>query len=241
MGLRLLQELKCPAEHPLVYGAVQFLLETFNHSTKAWRVAPSDTNDFPHAPWWDDEYGSLADTFDDFVVIPRAQILSSLLHYSTLVPRDWLQELTEHTVSAIENAEDALGGGGDALRYALDLAEAEKLPQRFRDRLLPKLREVTIAVVSQDPDEWGTYCAPPLKIAPTPRSVVADLLEPALQAHLDYQIAHQSPEGTWEPVWSWGDAYPGAWHQARHEWRGHLTLDTLTSLKAFGRLAEVQA
>ena len=118
------------------------------------------------------------------------------------------------------------------------LAEAENLPPHDRERLIPKLRTVTMAVVSQNPDEWGTYCAPPLKIAPTPQSIVADLLEPALQTHLDYQIVHQSLEGTWEPVWTWGDIYPKAWAQARNEWRGHLTLETLTSLRAFGRIVE---
>jgi hypothetical protein len=239
MALRLLQEVECPPEHPLVYGAVQFLLHTFDRSVGVWRVAPPDSNNFPHAPWWNDEYGSLADTFDDFSIIPRAQIVASLLHYSNLVQSDWLQELTDHTVSAIEAAEvDALGGGGDALRYALDLAEAQDLPLHFKDRLLLKLRAATLEVVSQNPDEWGTYCASPLKIAPVPQSVVADLLEPALQRHLDYQIEHQTPEGTWEPVWSWGASFPDAWHQARQEWRGHLTLETLTSLKAFGRLEE---
>jgi hypothetical protein len=237
MALRLLQEVNCPPEHPLVYGAVQFLLDTFDQTTRVWRVAPLDANDFPHAPWWHDEYGSLADTFDDFAIIPRAQIIGTLLHFSTLVPRDWLQDLTDQAVLAIEHADvEAFGGGGDALRYALDLAESENLPLHFRERLLPKLRAATLSVVSQDPDEWGTYCAPPLKIAPKPNSIMANLLDSALPVHLDYQVAHQSPEGNWEPVWDWGDTFPEAWQQARQEWRSHLTLDTLTSLRAFGRL-----
>ncbi len=132
MGLRILQEVQCPAEHPLVYGAVQFLLERSIAGAEVWRVAPPDTNDFPHAPWWNDEYGSLADTFDDFPSFPGPRFVGSLLHYSISYLRDWLQELTEHTVSAIETAKiDSFGGGGDALRYALDLAEAENLPPHF--------------------------------------------------------------------------------------------------------------
>ncbi len=46
----------------------------------------------------------------------------------------------------------------------------------------------------------------------------------------------QTPEGTWEPTWTWGGFYPEAWEQAKTEWRGHLTLETLASLEAFGRL-----
>lgn len=239
IGLRMLEELQCSAEHPMVGKAVHFLLATFDHRRVVWRVAPHDTNSFPHAPWWHDEGGSLARTFNDFQITPRAQIVGLLHHYSPLVPADWLSDVTENTVAAIETMEaDAFGGGGDSLCYALSLAETEALPQPFKDRLIPKLRTVTLAVVSRDPQKWESYCAPPLKIAPSPESIVADLLRDDLQVHLDYQIDHQRPEGTWEPNWTWGDFYPDDWEQAKREWRGHLTLDTLTALRAFGRIEE---
>jgi hypothetical protein len=93
-------------------------------------------------------------------------------------------------------------------------------------------------VVSRDPGEWGSYCISPLKIAPTPQSPVADLIWADLQAHLDYQITHQSPEGSWDPVWDWGEAYAEAWEQARIEWQGYLTLETLTSLRAYDRIED---
>jgi hypothetical protein len=237
IGLRLLKELQCSTEQPLVYHAVQYLLTTFDHGTKVWRVAPRNTNLFPHAPWWHDEFGSLADTFDDFQIIPRADILGLLHHYSALVPADWLENVTEHTVATVVALDNGgFGGGGDSLRYALNLAETDNLPQRFKNHLIPKLRAVTLAVVSHDPQEWVSYCAPPLKIAPTPQSITADLLGDDLQMHLDYQIDHQTSEGTWEPTWTWGDFYPDVWEKAKLEWRGHLTLETLTTLWHFGRV-----
>ncbi len=73
-------------------------------------------------------------------------------------------------------------------------------------------------------------------LATSPRSIVADLLAEDLQMHLDYQIEHQTPQGTWEPTWSWGKFYPETWEQAKQEWRGSLTLDTLTTLRAFDRI-----
>ncbi len=54
--------------------------------------------------------------------------------------------------------------------------------------------------------------------------------------HLDYQIMHQTPEGPWDPDWSWGGSYPESWKQAKQEWRGQRTLETLTALRAFGRI-----
>jgi hypothetical protein len=235
IGLRTLQELDCPADHPLVRGAVRFLRETFDPQTRVWRVVPEDTNAFPHAPWWHDAEGSLARSFDDFLVIPRAQIVGLLHHYAGLVAADWLDEVTESTVTAIETIK--LGtGGGDDLVYALSLAETGALPDRYERRLSSRIRAVVPATVSHNREEWNSYCITPLKVAPSPQSSVADLLWDVLQAHLDYQIDHQTPEGTWDPVWTWGDLYPVAWQEARREWRGSITLDMLASLHTFGRI-----
>lgn len=237
IALSILKELECPPDHPMVTNVIRFLRETFDEQARVWRAVPRDANDYPHAPWWHDDGGSLARTFDDFLVIPRAQLVGMLHHYSTLVSADWLEALTEDTVTAIETLEDdAFGGGGDTLRYALELAEAKGLPQRFKSRLTPRLRALTEHVVCRAPQEWTGYCAAPLKIAPSPDAATADVLEESLQTHLDYVIDHQTPEGTWEPTWTWGDFYPDVWEVAKHEWRGHLTLETLTSLQAFGRV-----
>jgi hypothetical protein len=237
IGLRVLHEVGCASDHPLVSGAVQFLLEAFDEEKRVWPATPHDANEHPHAPWWHDDDGSLARTFDEFVIIPRAQIVGLLHRYADLVPSAWLDAVTADTVVTIEALEDdAFAGGGDALRYALDLAETEPLPQHLKDRLIPRLRSHADRIVCRDPGEWGEYCPTPLKIAPSPRSVVADLLRDELGAHLDYAIGQQTAQGTWEPSWTWGDFYPQVWKQAELEWRGHLTLETLTSLHAFGHI-----
>ncbi len=239
MGLSILAELRCGHDHPMVANAVRFLRQTFDEQALVWRVIPRDANDYPHAPWWHDDGGSLARTFDDFLVIPRAQIVGLLHHFSTLVPADWLDALTEATVTAIETLEDdAFAGGGDALRYALGLARTESLPGRFRDRLVPRLRELATRLVSRDPHEWSDYCATPLTIAPRQHSILAEALWDDLQVNLDYLIDQQLPDGTWEPTFTWGEFYPEAWAEAEREWRGHLTLETLTSLHSFGRVAQ---
>jgi hypothetical protein len=239
IGLHILHCLGCSARHEMVQPAVDYLLNTFEPQSMTWRVAPQDTNAYPHAPWWHDEEGSLTRTFDDFLVIPRAELVSLLYIYADRVPAGWLEEVTEATVVAIEGLEtEKFGGGGDTLRYALTLAETEGLPPSYRERMLPRLRRIAQEIVCREPEQWGGYCPTPLKIAPSPRSPVADLLEDSLQPHLDYQIEHQAADGSWEPVWTWGDMYPGIWEVARQEWQGILTLDNLASLRAFGRIEE---
>lgn len=236
IALRLLLELGCDDDHPLVQEAVHWLLNAYDPEAEVWRVVPRDANDHPHAPWWHDKGGSLARTFDGFVVIPRAELVGLFHQIPSLVPGRWLQTLTERTVADLERIEPLGSGGGDDLAYALRLAQAPGLPGALRERLLGRIRSVVPAVVSRDPAVWDSYCIAPLKVAPTPGSPVADLIEDEIQAHLDFVIKRQTAEGAWDPVWTWGDAYPEDWAQARQEWQGELTLGALTSLWAYGRL-----
>jgi hypothetical protein len=237
IALGVLREVGAGADHPPVQDAVAYLLDTFDAERRVWRVVPEDVNDYPHAPWWHDEGGSLAQTFDDFLIVPRAQLLAHLHAYPTLAPPTWLRDVTGRTVAVVEGMDvETFGGGGDSVRYALDLAEAPGLAPDFRQRLLTRLRPVVDALVVRDPDRWSEYSMQPLKIAPTPHTPVADVLAGDLERNLDYLIETQKPNGAWEPNWTWGDFYPGAWEVAKAEWMGHLTLENLTTLRAYGRL-----
>jgi hypothetical protein len=236
IGLRMLRELGCQADHQMVRKAVAYLITTYDDAAQVWRVVSPDTNLFPHAPWWHDEDGSLARRFDGFRIIPRALVLGSLHYYSTLVSVGWLDKVTEETVRCIETVEVLGEGGGSDLEYAISLVETDSLPQHYAARLKARIREAIPAVVVRDPVKWDSYCVTPLRIVPSPQSFGADLIHDELQRHLDYQVTQQTPEGTWEPVWSWGGNYPEVWAQAKLEWCGHLTLETLTQLNAFGRI-----
>jgi hypothetical protein len=227
------------ADHEIVRRALAYLGESLDPQARVWRVVALDANEHPHAPWWHDENGSLARTFDGYRIIPRAQIVGLLWHYTGTAPMDWLEPLTEQTVSDIETIEPFGTGGGDDLHYALSLAETEALPERFKARLVVRLRKAIPAAVSRDPAQWRSYSIRPLKVVASPASIAADLLRDEVQANLDYLIDEQTPEGSWDPVWSWGDAYPADWEQARLEWRGHLTLEALKKLQAFGRIPAV--
>jgi len=237
IALRTLRQVGAGAGHPLVSGAIQYLLNSYDAASRTWRAVPTEANDHPHAPWWhDDGQGSLARTFDDFQIIPRAGIVALLHNYSSAVPGSWLSEITEDTVVAIETTEQLGSGGGDDLAQALRLAESESLPEPARARIVARVRSVVPGAISRNPAEWAQYTMQPLKVAPYPQSPVADLIWDELQENLDYKVDAQAGDGAWEPNWTWGDFYPEAWEQARREWRGHLTLETLTTLQAFGRL-----
>ena len=128
LGLQILKEVGCSSEHPLVRQAVDYLLETYNRQLDGWRVVPEDASEYPHAPWWHEDNGSLAETFDGFRIIPRAQLVGLLVDYSDLVPESWLSYLLQTTVGYIVNVDKLGTGGGDDLHYASRLAETRGLP-----------------------------------------------------------------------------------------------------------------
>jgi hypothetical protein len=236
IGLQMLSALGCSAGESLVQRAVAYLQTTYQEETGVWRVAPVDVNSYPHAPWWHDQDRSLERTFDEFRIIPRALVLAGLQHYASLLPASWLNRVTEETVDYIEHVPELGGGGGSDLEYVITLAETRGLPRRWARRLDSRIRQVIPSVVVGDPERWGSYCLSPLRVISTPETIGADLIADPVKMHLDYQIDHQSADGTWDPVWSWAEAYPESWRKALQEWRGHLTLKTLMQLSAFKRI-----
>lgn len=216
--------------------ALFYLLTTLNPKKLIWRPTSHQTYLHPHAPWWRDKRGSLAKTFDNFKIIPRALILSSFWHYCHLLEVNWLENITEEVVNTIEHLDDFGSGGGSDIEYTIHLAQAKNLPMHFKDRLEKRILQAVPRVVERDPEKWHAYCITPLRLAPTPDTLGADLIDEVIQQHLDYLIENQSPDGAWDPTWTWGDAFPKVWPTAKQEWRGHLTLQALLSLRAYGRI-----
>jgi len=236
IALRMIARLDCEEGDELVPSAIDYLIATLDRKQLTWRAVPHDANEAPHAPWWHDEDGSLAKTFGDFQIIPRALILGSLHTYAALMPRDLLLRLTDATIQAITELPTLGTGGGSDLEYVAYLAQAPGLPQASRDLLTERVAAAVPKTVITDPGKWSGYCLTPLRAAPYPTSLGAASIRDALEAHLDWTIDHQAADGAWEPTWSWFGSYPKVWPQAEGEWRGILTLDTLLSLRAFGRL-----
>ena len=56
--------------------------------------------------------------------------------------------------------------------------------------------------------------------------------------NLDFEIEQQAEDGSWSPNFSWGDQYPEAWQTAKKEWQSRFTVDTLKTLRDFGRIEQ---
>jgi hypothetical protein len=232
IGLRELARLDASPDEPLVRGAVAYLLANLEPGTLVWRILPHGAAaTAPHAPWWDDADGSLERTFNGCLLSPRAELLAYLWRWASLVPGEVLAAVSASTAAAIEKDE----AGGD-LPPLIALASEPAVPDWLRGLARDHLRLHGPRNVQRTAEEFRSYGLPPFWLAPVPDSPAADLIEGALREHAAYLVSTQTPDGCWEPNWSWFGREETGWEQACEEWRGELTLRNLRAFRAFGLL-----
>ena len=234
LGLSILHEVGAGSDDPMVQSAMGYLMGSYEADTKVWPIIPNHhPNDFPHAPWWHDD-GNLRRNFGQFLANPRADIVGYLFTYADCVPDGFPEEMAAAIIAHMDSYGDKVDMHD--LACYVETAEKPALPSTIRSQLLPKLRHSLLATIETDPAKWGGYTPKPLAYIHSPQSHFADLMPEAIAANLDDVIARQQSDGSWTPPWSWGDAYPDVWEQAKNEWAGVLTLNTLRQLQAFERL-----
>jgi len=224
-GLDLLRDLGVGGSEPLVRGALAWLVERFDPDLPGWRCVPPEVDAFPHAPHWSWALHAPGGPWDP-LVIPGARLSSHFSHWREAAPASIAERLTGAFVRHVTQLTREIGP--DGLVYAASVEN---------DAVRARMRELARANVSRDPSTWTSYCAKPLKLAPTPDSPLAECLVSEVALNLDWEIDQQAADGSWQPNWTWQGLYPEVWPVARREWQGELTLRTLRSLRAWGRLA----
>ena len=92
VGFQILREIRVPGSHTLVRKGIEYFVTTYDESGQVWRIIPPEVDNAPHAPWWD--YQNSAETFGQFLVNPRAEIVGYLHEFSDGVPTKLLEPLT---------------------------------------------------------------------------------------------------------------------------------------------------
>ena len=232
-GLYLLGTVETSCEHPMMALGLDYLAKTFDQAKAVWRIIPPTAGAHPHAPWWNQE--PLDKVFGGFKVIPRAEILAFLYGCNSgAVSPTQRRHLARQVIETVESTPDAELAAG--VEGCVRLFESGGLPRELRDRLYSRLLTLIPATVERDSAKWKQYCLKPLWLIRTPDSGFAGLLAESLQRNLDYEIENQSADGSWAPNWSWFGTYPETWPVAEKDWRGVLTVQTLETLQAFGRI-----
>jgi hypothetical protein len=229
---------RCPDSQPL---AIEFALHVLL-DTDAWDPALAEAacgwldkhappeggavfvtasiHGWPHAPWWVPEEG------DPASLITTALLAGSL--HAGGVAHPWLDRATGLLWSRI----GALTTTGPYDVRAL-LWFLANVPDRERaaaalDKIGPMITEQ--GLVALDPETPGEVHFP-LDFAPLPTSPARRFFSPSvIDAHLDHLAAAQRDDGGWTFNWmAWSPA-------AEREWRGHMTVEALRTLRANDRL-----
>lgn len=147
-GLTLLRELGQPADHPLVAGALAWLVENFDPDVSAWRAVPPNVDDHPRAPHWNADLHAPGGGWP-VAVIPCAEALSHFLHYRC--GRD--EQLSAATTALLDALPDS-SLGPDSVLYLDRLARTEAIPGALAAALAEHLPRLALDMVERDPDQW---------------------------------------------------------------------------------------
>ena len=231
-GFQILREIRAPVNHILVRKGIQYFIDTYDEHQQVWSIVPPEVEDAPHAPWWN--YEKSAECFGWFLVNPRAEIVGYLHEFSGGVPTKLLKTVTASVLKHLDVLPDEMEMH-DTLCF-VRLAETEALPNR--DKIWAKLAQVAAHGVARNAEQLTNYVLKPLWFVPSPESPLAAGLKDEVKMNLDFEIGQQGEDGSWSPNFSWGDQYPKAWQTAKKEWQSKITVDTLKTLKDFGRIAQ---
>ena len=233
VGFQVLREIRVSARHTLVRKGIEYFVVTYDESRQVWPIIPPEVDNAPHAPWWN--YESSAETFGQFLVNPRAEIVGYLHEFSDGIPTKLLKQLTTAVLEHLDSLPDEMEMH-DILCFAR-LAETENLPNR--NKVWETLAQIAASHVARNAEQLTGYVLKPLWLVSSPESPLAAGLKDEVEMNLDFEIEQQGEDGSWSPNFSWGDQYPETWQKAKKEWQSRFTVDTLKTLRDFGRIEQV--
>lgn len=202
----------------LIPGVLDWLGSVTSQGGGVPFVLPTCTG-YPRGPWWQPSDG------DPGALNPTGS-LAGHLYGLGVHDHPWLVDATAFCWRAI----DALSETSPyEMRALLDFLE--NVPDR--DRALAAWRSLGplfLPHIAMEPGATGDV-HPPLAFAPRPDSLARSLVsDDVIAAHLDALEAAQQDDGGWTFGWE-------AWTPITlPEWRGWVTIESLLTLRAYGRL-----
>jgi hypothetical protein len=208
------------APAPFTTGALDWL-QTIANADGGIPFVLATAQGWPHAPWW-------APTDDPPSSLLMTAGVAAAAHRLGL-DHPWQPAADAYVWAAMAGLQLS---DPYAFRYAVHFLDA--VPDRERAQTeLDRLRERMPAdgVLKVEAGVEGETLSA-LEVAPRPDHAGRALFPDALvETQLDELQAAQQPDGGWDFTWA-------AWNPAvTFEWRGMVTLDALTTLRAYGRLA----
>lgn len=223
VGLQYCVDIGLKADSPVIQSVMEYLLSTYDSEHDYWTPTFMDVNEEPHAPWW--HLAEIAPPEDSKWPNPSAELIGYLHRYSQLVPQDLLNQMNRRALVNLESSETIEG------LYSVMCWERayRSLPEPLRSMTLDKIDRTFRTLGPLTPEMLGEIRVS--WIARTQDSIL--MIRPGnVYWLLEQEIGRQADDGGWWPAWKWGQ-YEDVWPIAEKEWAGKITVDCLTTLKAF--------
>ncbi|MGZ9583955.1 hypothetical protein [Paenibacillus marinisediminis] len=221
VALQIMSYMKLSAEHKLIQDAMTYVLDQYDTGRQGWEIVPHAVSSAPHAPWW--TYRELHNGWGN----PNLELVGYLYEFP-YGPLEFREKITEHAVSYMTE-ESPLD---DFHELLCALRMAKRVPSEVLEQMRAQLDDMVHRCVKTDPAEWLQYSLTPLEVVKGTNSPYYEKYKDSITANIKHLLAQQQEDGAWHPVWSWGQ-FEEAWQQAKEEWKGIITLNTLRDLNTF--------
>ncbi|MGM7722957.1 hypothetical protein [Metabacillus sp. Hm71] len=214
----------------MISKAIDYLEHTFDEKRGGWYAVPEAVNDYPHAFWWTVQEDGMS-LIDHHWGNPNAEIIGYLSYYKSKAKKLNVDKLLDQAINHLLNLE---GFQSEHEIYCY-LRMFTLISEHRTKEVKQQLQRAIESLVQFDQAKWKEYVPFPLKFVHAPSSETFGIPSEDINKNLDYLIEQFEREGKISPNWKWND-YLDVWEQAKVEWTGALTVDTLQTLKRFDRL-----
>jgi hypothetical protein len=228
VALQYCQEIALDAKHPIIEGAIGYLVSTYDSENQYWPYSSKEVNREPHAPWWHVE--ELKSPDEVSWPNPSAEILGYLHQYSMHVPRGFLGPVDERARENLESSETIESWLYNVMCWERAWSSLDDpLRSMAQEKILKTFRHMK-AISQEALGEIRIFW-----LAPRRDSLLPQVSPEKVRRLLQEEIQNQRDDGGWWPTWEWGQ-YEEVWPIAEREWAGKMTVDCLLTLDSFGMI-----
>lgn len=218
-----------PFEIPqFMFKALDFFTKNYNKKTLNWIPIPKETNQSPHAIWWN--YNQEKYLTDSEWGNPTVEIIGYLLRYKNNFDKNELNMLKHKSLKRLFDADEI-----EVHELMCYQRFVHSLNKTDKQRVYAKIASLALKQVERNVDKWKEYVSRPLYFVDNNKSPIYNVLKEEVDKELDYMIDNLDSEGGWYPNWEWGQ-YPEEWSYFKPEIAGMITVKNISILKQFERI-----
>ncbi|MBN2047569.1 MAG: hypothetical protein JW750_07005 [Anaerolineaceae bacterium] len=223
VAFQMIWHLGLNATHPMVRAGIDYFLSTLERETLHWYSVPKEVELHPRAPWWQFHPEPEAHYHN-----PTPEVVGYLCEYQDLVDEALLARLCDMTLKRfLEHLEQI---EMHELFCYQRLLNCRGVPITLRNALSLHLPKVIDRIVEHNREKWGGYCLEPIKVVSSLNEPWVETLDDVLYDSLEYTLAMQNEDGSWDVKWSWSDEFPEAAKRSQIESKSLVTRENVIKL-----------